>query len=160
MWFSPVIIYHVIYTYNHIKTSFNLSAFWKTRAFENNISIISSWYLIINCLNRVSEFYLLAYLMHALTALCRALQMIDIDIWIFFLDLHFFTNPGCVQKDYTTRKMPEVRVVSLFENEGRRTKVIFLFLTANPEKKIEYFSSIFRLSLCKKAMLLDSSIQR
>jgi len=30
--------------------------------------------------------------------------------------------------------MPEVRVVSSFENEGRRKKVIFSFLTANPEK--------------------------
>ena len=98
--------------------------------------------------------------MHALTALCRALQMIDIDIRIFFLDLHFFTNPGCVQKAYTTRKMTEMRVVSSFDRKAR-TKVIFLFLTANPEKKtIEYFSSIFRLSLCKKVMLLDSSIQR
>ncbi len=55
--------------------------------------------------------------MHALTALCRALQMIDIDIRIFFLDIHFFTKPGCVQKTYTTRKMPEMRVVSsVFEN--------------------------------------------
>jgi hypothetical protein len=98
--------------------------------------------------------------MHALTALCRAPQLIDMDIRIFLVDLHFFTKPGCVQKAYKTRKMPEMRLVSSFENEGNAQKLFFCFLLQIWKKTIEYFSSIFRLSLCKKVMLLDSSIQR
>jgi hypothetical protein len=55
--------------------------------------------------------------MHALTALCRALQLMILFSEYFFVNLHFFTKRVCVQKAYTTRKTPEMRVVSsVFEN--------------------------------------------
>jgi len=73
--------------------------------------------------------------MHALTALCRALQLIDIDLRIFLLIFIFLLSLAAT-KSLQNAENAWSESSELTWERRQRTKVIFLFLTANPEKTI------------------------